>query len=215
MTLADLTTQFQNLMNRSDLRSNTALCTTFITQAILRIQRELRCPMQEAQIAYSIPNTYVPMTGLAIPNDFLELIDLCAGPNQEVVLTRTMLGKAKSLAANYPAGCTTKFARQAGNWILGPSPRVGDVITIYYYASFPALVNPTDSNVLTTIAWDAPLYAALSAACDFYDDARVDKFEKRYTQILQNLQNMADGDELTADAALGPVYGWPNDGNDT
>jgi hypothetical protein len=39
----------------------------------------------------------------------------------------------------------------------------------------------------------------------------VDKFEKRYNQILQNLQNMADGDELTADAAVSTVYPWPCD----
>jgi hypothetical protein len=215
MTLNDLTVQFLNLMNRNELRANPALATTFLTQAILRIQRELRCPMQEATIQYVIPSSYVPLVGLAIPNDFLELIDLCAGQYQERVLQRTMLGTAKSLAANSSQGYTVKFARMGGSWILGPSPLVGDTITIQYYASFPALVLPTDTNVLLNVAWDAPLYAALSAACDYWNDERVDKFEKRYTQILQNLQNMADGDELTADAALGPVYGWPNDGNDT
>lgn len=212
MNLNDLTTQFLNLMNRGDLRSNPSLATTFLNQAILRIQRELRCPMQESTIVYTIPNTYAPMVGLAIPNDLLELIDLFAGKYQEVTLTRAIIGKVKDMAANWAGGNTTKFSRLGGNWILGPSPLVGDIITIQYYASFPALVNPTDTNVLTTVAWDAPLYAALSAACDFYDDARVDKFEKRYSQILQNLQNMADGDELTADAALGPVYDWPDDG---
>jgi hypothetical protein len=55
------------------------------------------------------------------------------------------------------------------------------------------------------------VYGALSAACDYYNDERVDKFEKRYNQILQNLQNMADGDELTADAAVSTVYPWPSD----
>jgi hypothetical protein len=215
MTLAELTAQFTSLMNRSDLKANTALTTNFINQAILRIQRELRSPMQEATIVYTVPNTYVPTVGLAIPNDLLELIGLFAGQYQEVELQRTMLGRAKDMAANWSGGNTTKFARLGGNWILGPSPLVGDVITIQYYASFPALVNPTDTNVLTTVAWDAHLYAALSAACDFYNDERVDKFEKRYNQILQNLQNMADGDELTADAAVGPVYSWPDDGNGT
>jgi hypothetical protein len=214
MTLNDLTVQFLNLMNRTDLRGNTALATTFITQAILRIQRELRAPLQEATIAYTIPSTYVPGTGLAIPNDLLELKSLFAGQYQEVELRRAQLGTVKDMAANWSGGNTIKFARQGGNWILGPSPLVGDVITIIYYASFPALVAPTDANVLLNVAWDAPLYAALSAACDYYNDERVDKFERRYNQILQNLQNMADGDELTGDAAVGPVYAWPNDGID-
>jgi hypothetical protein len=215
MTLAEMTTQFVNLMNRGDLKLNTALQSTFMTQAFLRIQRELRCPMQESTIVYTIPNTYVNTVGLAIPNDFLELIGLFSGPNQECQLQRTQLSIAKDMAANWPGGNTIKFSRMGGNWILGPSPLVGDVITIQYYASFPALVNPTDTNALSIIAWDAPVNAALAAACDYYGDERVDKFDKRYNQILQNLQNMADGDELTADAAVGVVYAWPNDGNDT
>jgi hypothetical protein len=212
MTLAELTSQFLNLMNRNDLKANTALATTFITQSILRIQRELRAPLQEATIVSSIPSTSAPLVGLAIPNDLLELKSLFAGQYQEVELRRSQLGIVKDMAANWAGGNTSKFARQGGSWILGPSPLVGDTITIIYYASFPALVAPTDSNVLTIVAWDAPLYAALSAACDYYNDERVDKFEKRYNQILQNLQNMADGDELTGDAVVGPVYAWPDDG---
>jgi len=211
MTLAEVTAQFVSLMNRGDLRSNTALQSTFLTQAVLRIQRELRAPFQEATIVYTIPNTYSSTVGLAIPSDLLELIDLFAGANQEVVLQRVQLGTAKSVAAYWPAGGTNKFARIGGNWILAPAPNVGDIVTIQYYASFPALVNPSDTNTLTILAWDLLLYGALAAACDFYDDERLDKFEKRYTQIAGNLQNMADGDELTADAAMGPVYAWPND----
>ena len=212
MTLAELTAQFQALMNRKDLSSNAALSSTFLTQAILRIQRELRAPLQEATILYTIPNTYVPSVGLAIPNDLLELISINVGVNQEYELQRGQFGLVKDMAVNGNIGNPLKFTRLGGNWILGPAPLFGDVIMIQYYASFPALVNPTDTNVLTIVAWDAPLYAALSAACDFYNDERVDKFEKRYNQILQNLQNMADGDELTADAAMSPVYAWPDDG---
>ena len=212
MTLNDLTVQFTSLMNRTDLKTNTALSSTFITQAILRIQRELRAPLQEATILYTIPSNYVASVGLAIPNDLLELISINVGPNQEYELQRGQFSTVKDMAVNGGPGNPTKFTRLGGNWILGPSPLVGDVVMIQYYASFPALVNPTDTNVLTMVAWDAPLYAALSAACDFYNDERVDKFEKRYHQILQNLQNMADGDELTADAAMAPVYAWPDDG---
>jgi hypothetical protein len=210
MTLNELTLQFQALMNRTDLKNNSALCTTFIQQAILRIQRELRCPMQESTIVYTVPSTYAPLVGLAIPNDFLELIDLFAGASQETVLQRVSMGIAKSLAAN-ASGNTNKFARLGANWILGPAPSAGDVITIYYHASFAPLVVGSDTNALLTVAWDAPLYAALAAACDYYNDERLANFEKRYSQILQNLQNMADGDELTADAAVSPVYPWPDD----
>lgn len=212
MTLNDMTVQFVNLMNRSDMRGNTALQTTFITQAILRIQRELRAPLQEATILYTIPSNYVPNTGIAIPNDFLELIGIFYGPNQEYELRRAEISTVKDMAANWAPGNCNKFCRLGGNWIIGPSPLIGDVIAIQYYASFPALVNPTDTNVLSLVAWDAVVYGALAGACDYYNDERLDKFEKRYSQIMQNLQNMADGDELSADAAVAPVYAWPDDG---
>jgi hypothetical protein len=211
MTLGEMKAQFQNLMNRRDLNANTALVTTFITQAILRIQRELRVPMMEKTIAYTIPITYVAETGLAVPSDLLELIDIFVGPDNEYALQRAQTSTVKTLAKR--PGCPRKFTRIGANWVIGPSPAVGDVIMIQYYASFPAFATDASSNALSTIAWDAVVYAALSAACDYYDDQRVDKFEKRYGQILINLQGMADGDELTADAAVSPVYAWPDDGN--
>ena len=136
MTLAEMTAQFTGLMNRTDLKNNTALASTFITQAILRIQRELRCPMQEATILYTIPTTYDPVVGLAIPSDFLELIGLFVGANQEYQLQRGEFSTVKSLAVNatstpeaispiIPAGGALKFARLGGNWIIGPAPAAG------------------------------------------------------------------------------------------
>lgn len=214
MNLSEMTTQFVNLMNRGELRGNTALQTTFISQAILRIQRELRVPMMESTILYTIPNTYNANVGLAIPSDFLELIDILVGPTQEYALQRGSLSEVKNMAVNWSPGRPLKFTRLGANWIIGPSFRVGDVVLIQYYASFPALVNATDVNTLSLVAWDAVVYGALVACCDYYKDERRDGFEKDYVQITTNLQSMADGDELTADAAVSPVYAWPDDGND-
>jgi hypothetical protein len=212
MNLSDMTTQFVNLMNRNDLRGNTALQSTFITQAILRIQRELRVPMMEASILYTIPSTYVANTGLAIPSDLLELIGIFVGPNQEEQLERAELTTVRRLA-DVQSGCPKKFARLGSNWIVGPPPNVGDAVLIQYYASFPSLVLPTDQNTLSNVAWDAVVYSALTDACDYYNDERGPGFDKKYSQIVKNLQGMADGDELTSDACMGPVYAWPDDGN--
>jgi hypothetical protein len=141
----------------------------------------------------------------------LQLISLNAGEDQEYELQRAQLTTVKQLA-NSGVDIPRKFARLGGYFVLGPPPAVGDTILIRYYASFPELVNPTDTNALSVVAWDAPIYGALSAACDYYNDDRMKQFEARYNQIMQNLQAMADGDELTADAAVGPVYSWPDDG---
>jgi hypothetical protein len=103
------------------------------------------------------------------------------------------------------------FARRGGYWVLGPQPKVGSVVEIVYYAEFAPLVNLTDTNTISRVAWDAVVYGALSAAADFYNDDRSQVFEQRYSQITQNLQAMADSDELTADAAVRPALLFNND----
>lgn len=215
MNLSQLTSQFLALMNRTDLSANTALASTFLSQSILRLQRELRVPFMEKIVRYTIPDTYDNSLGLVIPSDLLELIDINVDSDgdglSDYPLQRVQLKEAM-VRAQYP-GVPAVFARRGGYWVLGPEPAVGSVIEIVYYAEFAALVAPTDENTISRIAWDAVVYGALAAACDYYTDDRGPKFEDRYKQIGGDLQNMADGDELTADAAVRPaLYYSQNDG---
>lgn len=200
-------------MNRTDLSANTALASTFINQSILRLQRELRVPFMEKVVRYTIPDTFDPGLGLVIPSDLLELIDINVDsdssgrfdyPLQRVTLKEAM---ARAEYADVPR----VFARRGGYWVFGPNPQVGAVIEIVYYAEFAPLVDPTDENTISSIAWDAVIYGALAAACDFYNDDRGPQFEARYKQIGGDLQNMGDGDELTADAAIRPALLLSND----
>ena len=71
-------------------------------------------------------------------------------------------------------------------------------------------MNPTDTNTIASIGWDAVVYGALSAASDYYNDDRAGAFEARYKQIAQMLQEQADADELTADAAVRPALLFNN-----
>lgn len=207
MTLNELTAQFLAMMNRSDLRNDTALATTFINQAIMRIQRELRVPFMEKVVRYTTPSTYDNTEGLPVPSDLLELIDINVDTDgdgiQDYPLQRVQLKDAmgQSEALSSPR----VFARRGGFWVLGPAPPEGSVVEIVYYAEFSALVAPTDENILSRIAWDAVLYGALAAASDYYNDERGQLFEARYKQITQDLQSMADADELTGDAAVRPA----------
>jgi hypothetical protein len=124
-------------------------------------------------------------------------------------LQRVQLKEAQR-ASEWP-GNPSVFSRKGGNWIIGPAPQVGVIVEIIYYAEFAPLINPTDTNTISTIAWDAVVYGALSAAGDYYDDDRAGAFEARYSQIVQMLQNMADADELTADGAVRPALLINND----
>lgn len=214
MNLSQLTQQFLALMNRSDLKADTTgLAQTFINQAILRLQRELRVPFMEKVVRYTIPSTYDPSMGLIIPSDLLELIDLNVDSDGDGLfdypLQRVQLKDAMVPAQRIDV--PRVFARRSGYWIIGPQPAVGITIEIVYYCEFAPLINPTDTNTISRIAWDSVVYGALSAAADYYNDDRSQVFEARYNQIAQNLQAMADGDELTADAAMRPALLFSND----
>lgn len=214
MNLSQLTTQFLALMNRTDLKNDTTgLAQTFINQSILRLQRELRLPFMEKVILYTIPSTYAPAQGLAIPSDLLELIDLNIDSDSDGImdypLQRVQLKDAmvRSQLVDVP----NIFARKGGYWIIGPQPAVGSNVEIVYYAEFAPLVNPTDTNTISNIAWDAVVYGALSACGDYYNDDRTEAFEQRYVQITQLVQEQADCDELTADGAVRPALLMSND----
>lgn len=206
MTLGELKAQFKGLLNNNVINKSDSLVMLFINQAIMRIQRELRVPFMEKQILYTIPDGY---TKLAIPADLLELIAIMVDTDADGVLEyeliRSTLTKVVS-ASEMPGTYPLMFTRQGGSWILGPVPAVGSQVLIHYYAEFAALNTDADTNTCLKVAWDAVLYGALSAAADYLqDDERGAKFEARYGQITKQLQDQADADELTADAAVAPA----------
>jgi hypothetical protein len=204
MTLDQLKAKFTGLMNRRDLTANPALVGDFIDQAIMRIQRELRCPAMEKGVIVTISSPY---TGLVIPGDLLELIQIIpAATNYS--LRRCSITNALNGAT--VTGNPEEFCRQGGVWVLAPAPIVADVIRIDYYADLSPLVAGTDANVVSIIAWDLIVFAALSAAALWFTDKRAQGFEGTYQQILLDLQNQSDEDELDT-ATMQPVFNWPSD----
>ena len=219
MMLSELTAQFVGLMNRGDLKNNTNLQTTFINQAILRLQRELRVPFMEKTILYTVPSDGSFTGKLSIPADLLELIDILVDRDNDGIceypLQKAGLKEVGTMSEPaYSGSAPIIYARKGGSWIMGPMPTGGSQIEISYYAEFAPLVNPTDVNTCSKVAWDAIVYGALSAAADWFGDERAQQFEGRYKQIAQMLQEQADADELTADAAVRPAYIWNDDLND-
>ncbi|MBW7970958.1 hypothetical protein [Bradyrhizobium sp. BR 10289] len=211
MTLGDLKTQFKGLLNNTVVNNNSALVATFINQAIMRIQRELRVPFMEKQLDLTIPSGF---TKLPIPSDLLELqalmVDRDGDGILEYELQRVDLGRVVQ-ASEISGISPTVFARQGASWVLGPMPSVGSHVLIMYYAEFAALTDDTSENTCLKVAWDAVLYGALSFACDYLTDDRAERFETRYSQIMKQLQDQADADELTADAAVRPALRFDED----
>jgi hypothetical protein len=208
MQLSELTTQFVALANRRDLSASTTLQTTFINQGIMRIQRELRCPAMEKSVLVTIASNYA---GLVIPNDFLELQKIIpqSGDDSQESLIKQDINKAFKLSQIIDV--PEIYARQGGVWVLGPSPAVGSVIRLDYYAEISPLVLPTDTNIISIMAWDLMVYAALVQMAIFYKDSRKDDFEDQYQTVLGGLQTQSDEDDQNGSAVVQPCYSFPAD----
>lgn len=201
MLYSDVKSQFGTILNRRDLTPSQT--TTFIGMGIQRILRELRCPAMETSTTYTMDGT----GNVPVPGDLLELIDITFNDSiHQRKLVRTDHQTAIRLS-NYP-GLPTSFYRQVDTFLIGPTPPAGTNALITYYQDASALVADSDHNWLTDATPDLLIYASLSFAADNFLDERADRFEARYQQILDSLNNMASQDELE-NASISPAYG-PN-----
>jgi hypothetical protein len=213
-TYSDLQTSVAGLLNRRD--ASTSQIQGWIQLALQRIQRELRIRAMEYTTFYTFPtNTqdFIPRSGslpsgLPIPADFLELIDILNPFGER--LTKQDVEKVMQAARVFGIGRV--YYRLGSQWIIGEQPNPGDIYTLVYYQTLGPLVSPTDTNQLTSIAADLIIYGALTYAGDFYVDKRTPTWENKYGSIALSLQGMQDADELSGGAAVSlPIY-WPDDG---
>lgn len=207
----DIINMVTSLLNNR--QASQAQIQAWIQNGIQRIQRELRGPLMEKRVTVTIPSTWNPLTGLAIPSDLIELIDLLNSQGdritkKDITTVNQLAGLGTSLSPvqiDFPQF----YYRKTGGWLLGPTPAQGDTVEIVYYGELAPLINTTDTNAATLVAPDLLWYAALTFAGDFFVDRRTDKWEARYQQILTSLQSQADEDEESGAAAVTPAFFYP------
>jgi len=200
MNYGDIKTHFEALLNRSDITPT--LTTNFIDQGIARIQRQLRTPLNENIVTYTI-TTQTP--SVTVPTDFLEIISLYFGGAE---LNRIPVAKFRPLANNPVTGNPTVFNRQQQDLQLWPQPTSG-TLTLYYYGEFAPMVLNTDENALAAVASDLIIYAALTYAADYYLDERGQLFEDKYNQFLAEFQQQGDDQELNGGTqSIQPAYSY-------
>lgn len=186
MNKGQLRTHFLNLLNRTDCSN--ALADTFLDQSISRAQRTLRIPPMEKTATFTISTS---TSAITIPSDFLEIIDFYHGNTN---ISRVPLSKLVEMKVGGAQGTPKYFSRQDSEFLIYPYPTTGSVV-INYYASFPALVNDSDTNDLALIASDLIAYGALSYAADHFLDERKAAFESGYQTFMLELtaqSNTAD-----------------------
>lgn len=217
MTFGDITANFTALLNRRDATSTQIAA--WLQNGIQKVQRELRCPAMEKIITVPVDNTY--SSGITIPTDLLELQYLLNSQGERI--TKEDITRVSQLAFGLASPGVSPtvnidfprfYVRTGVKWLLGPTPGIGDRITVAYYADIPTMTQPGDQCTLSQIAGDMFTYAALVYAGDFYSDRRSDKWEARYEQIKADLQGMADADELSGGSEVSPAFDYPDDHQD-
>jgi hypothetical protein len=218
MLYSDVKQRFKDRLNRRDCSDT--LADGFLQDAITRIQRTLRVPAMEKSINVTLDNVtyFTANIGLPIPSDYLNVREITVDDKRE--LHKRDLTMILPLAA-VGVGDPLYYGRRGNKWIFAPTPAAPFVdnagvthnvsVRVDYYAEFPPSINPTDDTILTDIAADLVIYGALSYACDHFNDKRGDRFEKRFSQIKDDIQGMADDDELAGSAQVQPAYLFPPD----
>ena len=189
---------FMGILNRRDITPS--LVDTFMKFAIQRIHSEIRVPAMEKVVQLTADGS----SQLAVPGDLLEIISVHTNdPTYHERLIRTDLQNILQWAQ--VPGSPQFFHRETGTLYMGPYPPQGTAVFVSYFGDSSSLVNDSDTNWLTEVSPMLLVYAALSYACDYFLDDRIQAFENRYTQVRESLQQMALQDEV-ADAAIRPTF---------
>lgn len=187
-TYANLTSAITNWLKRSDL---TSYLDDFVTLGESRIYNDLRIRQMETVVASTVASGVI-----AVPSSYVELKDArISSLSPNVKLTRK---SAQWIYEYYPyrsaAGTPSFIARDGSNFILGPYPDSGYVITINFYNKLTALSSAT--NTIYTTYPGLWLFASLSETAPFLkDDPRIPVWERKYQELLAKVQAESDREE--------------------
>ena len=197
MNYGEIKGLFKDTLNRSDITDD--LTATFITQAVQRVQRLLRGPINET-------TTDIELTGtgsIDLPRDFLELKIVYSG---NAALDRVATERFLKLSSVTRDSAPKFFVRQANKLLIWPTPSSG-VLTLVYYAKPEQFSTDDSSTVLSDTAPDIIVYGALSYAADYFLDDRAPVFEQRFLTFMSELQERAYDQEMNGGIQAIPLAG--------
>ena len=196
-TYADLLASIAAWMNRTDL---TTVIPDFVTLAESRIARDLRLRMQ---IINTTQSTVAGARAIALPSDWLEFENVGIAPGSAA--SEISYTPAGFLDSRYPDNGTTGkpvlYALQGSSMQLAPTPDSVYVISLVYYARFPALAT-AGTNWLMANFPAVYLHAAMNEAALFtMNDERAAHWDAMYQSSVKAVQH-ADEAALTSGSGL-------------
>jgi len=175
VTYKELRKSISDWLNRSDISD--ALLKDFVSLAERKIFRQLRCPLNEKKVDYTIKTTMV--NSLTIPDDLLEVKDLIIDGYPYIFkpYDEWIVNKQK---------CT--YTRLLGVWLFSPDMPAGKQASVNYYFDLSGMNNETETNKVLQTAPDLYLYASLVQAESFLiNDDRIALWKEAFDTALGEL----------------------------
>lgn len=205
MNYGELKTQFTGLLKRRDVTASQI--ETWLQMSMKYAQRLLRVPAMEKSALITIDNTEIDGT-LPVPSDLLALKAITIDAEQ-VELRRKPLQEV--LRARVNTGTPVMFAQRGATFVLGMYPTDGLVVRIDYWAELGALEDDEDENWLSVIAEDVITNGAMTFACRYFIDKRLDGFKADFLEGIAQLNDQGASDELS-NAAVAPSVEFNDEG---
>lgn len=179
---ASLQSALTDYLDRADL---SGVAPTFIAMGESRIYRDLRVRDMEKVTSATITNG-----SFAVPADYVESKNLYVTDATGNYLYEVERVSPFWLRSTYQQqsgqGTPSFYAREAGNFVVGPYPNASYPVTLLYYARLPGLSSSNTTNWLTNNNPDLIFAAAMIEAATYQqDDQAVGYWETRYQQITQ------------------------------
>lgn len=191
MNYGELRQHFLDLLNRDDCSNE--LADRFIAMGLRRVERLLRTPIQRATRTETVGEG-AWQGHMDIPSDYIAVYAVRVN---DVDWPRITTGQRGTLEGYYT---------QNGEIFFSPELTEGDEVTITYYTEF---FTGVDDDVITDYSLvlpDIAAYAALAFAGDYFIDQRLDRWETTMAGLVQELQDMADKDDM-AGLSMQPMGG--------
>ncbi len=184
MTYAELKTQIEGYLNRSDL---TSVLDDFIKYTEAECNRKLRHKDMMKRSTAIADNQY-----MQLPGDWLGAINVdLQGTNPTVSLKQISLESMDDYrtANGDPTGQPVFFAIDGDTLELAPTPVTPVTLQLVYYAEIPGLSSTNTENFLSRTAPDVYLYGALKHASIYLmEDDRISLFVQYFEKAIEEMR---------------------------
>lgn len=193
MTYAELKTEFEELLNRSDCTD--ALADQFLRDGFRRVSRKLRTAAFE-QVATAVVNS---QGYIEVPADLHELIGFIRVSEPRTEFAYLPHTRFQGIEPSTQRDRLLHYNRTAGIYRFQPTLNTGETIQVVYYGSGdPAFKGGVASQIMA-FAPEVVKYAALIFAAIYFDmPEQQQKWAEAFTTLIAEIEDQEEMAEMAA-----------------